>query len=470
MPAFNPSMFGSSSFADRTLASQRLLSSPFYNGRTIYGGASAYGRQTKRCPEEIQKILRQSVRIQPTNSEVKGRNTQLSKTARRILDTLEKYSSPVSDAKKIPVAAKRGNLTSFIGANPYRVREPRGASSRELQVPSVTDLLKSKMELQKSRLQSTTESVRQIATKPESSEAYQIPTQTPDNLKHISKMKTKITSISRQKVHVDETVPQVNLKPVSFPIDKLPTFDFIVPPPAKPAVQPEKPPHKPAETLQENGKIGAFKFSSPIILADCRSALKTINHFKFSEPLVKKRRSIHAELDDQPKKNNGENAPEALKGSNLWDKFKPKNNTWECSVCMIRNQPEALKCVACETPNAQKKPCTGNGTEAVKPFAPIAKEADQTWECPTCMIRNKSDILQCLACSEKKPDKSHAAAPPAALSSLLQSSAKTVPISQPLGGSLAFPKMPLSSPAAKVDQVCLLCICKVLLLFIIEGN
>ncbi|ENN73518.1 hypothetical protein D910_06805, partial [Dendroctonus ponderosae] len=262
MPTFNPSMFGSSTFADRTLASQRLLSSPFYNGRTIYGGASAYGHQTKRCPEDIQKILRQSVRIKPANREVKEPNMQLSKTARRILDTLEKYSSPVSDAKRIPVAAKKGSLTSFIGANPYRLRESRGASSRELQVPSVTDLLKSKMELQKSRLQTTTESVRQIATQPENAEVYQIPTQT-DNSKHISKMKTKITSISRQKVHVDETVPQVNLKPVSFPIDKLPTFDFIVPPPAKlsnvanvPAVQAEKPlkenQQRPAQTLQEN--------------------------------------------------------------------------------------------------------------------------------------------------------------------------------------------------------------------------
>ncbi|OWK57724.1 Nuclear pore complex protein Nup153 [Lonchura striata] len=37
------------------------------------------------------------------------------------------------------------------------------------------------------------------------------------------------------------------------------------------------------------------------------------------------------------------------------DKFKPAPNTWDCDTCLVQNKPEATKCIACETP----KPGTG---------------------------------------------------------------------------------------------------------------
>lgn len=400
MPSFNPSTFGSSSFIDRTLSTKRILNSPFYNGHTIYGGASAYGRGTRRVPQDIHKVLRPSVKIKPVNKGIEKGGLQLGKTAKRILDTLEQYSSPVSDAKKIPVVSKKhkseGSLTKYIGANPYSLRESRSASNRELQVPSVTDLLKMKMDQQKSRLQDSTEAVRQIATKSNSvlnaAESYRIPVQR-ENEKHTTKIKTKISSVRQRQQH-DEVVPEVKLNPVSLPIKELPKFDIIVPPPVqKPlttstasniiantpvstpmfskSVVESKPIVVETKTLKENDKSisqngSEFKFSAPLVLAEYLKPLKALNNFTFSEPLVKKRRSIHPELDDQEnkiadtnkiKKNNGENISCGVKASDsLMDKFKVKEGTWECSVCLIRNQGDKAKCVACESSKSKSNP------------------------------------------------------------------------------------------------------------------
>lgn len=43
-PSFNASTFGSPGFVDRTLSTCRAINSPFYSGRTMYGGAAAYQR------------------------------------------------------------------------------------------------------------------------------------------------------------------------------------------------------------------------------------------------------------------------------------------------------------------------------------------------------------------------------------------------------------------------------------------
>lgn len=486
MPSFNPSNFGSQNFVDRTLSTKKILESPFYSGRTIYGGASAYGKSSGRTPQDLKKALRQSVKIKPVNRDVeKSGDVQLGKTARRILDTLEQYSSPVSDAKKIPVVSKKirseGVLTKYIGANPYMVRGSRSASNRELQVPSVTDLLKMKLDQQKTRLQDSTEAVRQIATQSKSAlneTSYQLAVHK-DTEKHTGKIKRKITSV-RQKIQIDETVPELKLNPVALPIKELPKFDFVVPPPSTSKVVDDTQPkltglfgktvttplkvndmtEKDKITVddQKSGSVKEdkfeFKFSAPIVLAECSKSIKALNNFKFSEPLVKKRRSIHSDSNNQEngsaelfkvKKNNGENVLGVTSvtdtgkkekcGTNngswsLGDKFKPKVGTWECSMCMIRNEDDKLKCAACETSrSATEKPKNiitdspsffplstaqptinfsfGSKSSVAPPpsnsFGDKFKPASNTWECPSCMIRNQDNVTICVACKDTKP-------------------------------------------------------------------
>ncbi|XP_013791748.1 nuclear pore complex protein Nup153-like isoform X2 [Limulus polyphemus] len=81
------------------------------------------------------------------------------------------------------------------------------------------------------------------------------------------------------------------------------------------------------------------------------------------------------------------------------EKFKPDPGSWECSVCMLRNKSEDLKCVACENP----KLGAGSLTQNSAGFGDKFKPPPGSWPCPTCMINNKSSVSRCAACETPKP-------------------------------------------------------------------
>lgn len=407
---------GSPTFIDRTISTQRVLNSPFYNGRTIYGGAAAYGRKLGRSSSELRTNLNNSVEVKPKQGGGCGENMVLSKTARRILDTLEQYTTPVNDAKKIPVVTKKsgnvkheGLLAKYTGANPYK----RVASNTELHVPTVPELLKMKQQLQES-----TEAVRQIATNSKSNlnkEEYRLPLETMNTVKHSSKIKTKVCTV-RQKVNQDvATVEEVKLPAVVLPISTLPKFDFSVPPPTTTTttnIITTTQQNKTDKKLSSNTST-EFKFSDPLIITENIESIIGMNNYKFSEPILKKQLKNNFKINDcvdfKPKRvqrNNGEIQPATslVSGSvmdvlgkapstpNLFEKFKPPEGTWECSVCLVRNQADKTKCVACET--AKVATSTPQSTSLLEKFKP----AEGSWECSVCLVRNQADKNKCIAC------------------------------------------------------------------------
>lgn len=93
-----------------------LLGSPFYPGRTMYGGAasSSYINQPN--------IKRQTVAV--VNESKSNDDTAISSSARRIMDLLESYSSPLMEARRIPLYTKPKNdgfrNTSTDSSSPYK--------------------------------------------------------------------------------------------------------------------------------------------------------------------------------------------------------------------------------------------------------------------------------------------------------------------------------------------------------------
>jgi ribosomal protein L40E len=108
--------------------------------------------------------------------------------------------------------------------------------------------------------------------------------------------------------------------------------------------------------------------------------------------------------------------------------------TWECPSCNVKNKPDATQCIACETdkndakkiddnkkaipsfgfnksnisfrtpstPSISKIPSTGGFDWAASGMnKPVDPEG--TWECSSCMIKNKPDATQCIACETDKP-------------------------------------------------------------------
>uniref|UniRef100_A0A182PNT8 Nuclear pore complex protein Nup153 n=1 Tax=Anopheles epiroticus TaxID=199890 RepID=A0A182PNT8_9DIPT len=85
---------------------------------------------------------------------------------------------------------------------------------------------------------------------------------------------------------------------------------------------------------------------------------------------------------------------------------------WACDVCMIRNEPQRDKCVACESakpaakkPEQQQKQSVPATAPAVRSFQELMAESADKWVCDVCMIKNEPQKEKCVACESAKPAK-----------------------------------------------------------------
>lgn len=151
--------------------------------------------------------------------------------------------------------------------------------------------------------------------------------------------------------------------------------------------------------------------------------------------------------------------PASTAGTGFGDKFKPATGTWDCDTCLVQNKPEAVKCVACETPKpgtgvkralpltvASESPVTASSSTTVTTgtlgFGDKFKRPVGSWECPVCCVSNKAEDSRCVSCASEKPGLVSA------------SSSNPVPVSLPSGGCLGLDKF--KKPEGSWDcEVCL---------------
>ncbi|XP_014444481.2 E3 SUMO-protein ligase RanBP2 isoform X2 [Tupaia chinensis] len=91
--------------------------------------------------------------------------------------------------------------------------------------------------------------------------------------------------------------------------------------------------------------------------------------------------------------------------------FLKKEGQWDCSTCLVRNEANATKCIACQNPSKENQP-----TSAIP--APVSSETSKApksgfegmftkkegqWDCGTCLVRNEASATECVAC--KTPSK-----------------------------------------------------------------
>lgn len=93
--------------------------------------------------------------------------------------------------------------------------------------------------------------------------------------------------------------------------------------------------------------------------------------------------------------------------SDLLKKFKPAGDSWECPGCMVRNNGTVATCPCCTTAKPGKKDSkndvkTGNSLQVSKSFDGF-KPSKSTWECPCCMVRNADTVTVCPCCKAVKP-------------------------------------------------------------------
>ncbi|XP_063779294.1 nuclear pore complex protein Nup153 isoform X2 [Pseudophryne corroboree] len=123
-PTFNLSAFSalSPSLGNTSVSKPSFLGdSPFYPGKTTYGGAAA-SRVSKVRSTPYQAPVRRQVKAKPANSQSYG---VTSSTARRILQSLEKMSSPLSDARRIPSISTPVSLVDSTNPPVQRLVTPK---------------------------------------------------------------------------------------------------------------------------------------------------------------------------------------------------------------------------------------------------------------------------------------------------------------------------------------------------------
>ena len=91
-----------------------------------------------------------------------------------------------------------------------------------------------------------------------------------------------------------------------------------------------------------------------------------------------------------------ESGSQKEQSSDLKRRFAAPANTWECEVCMIRNTQGQVKCAACD---AKRPGCMTTENDLKVRFAAPAG----SWDCVTCMITNQPSAVKCVACQTSKP-------------------------------------------------------------------
>uniref|UniRef100_A0AAQ6IKU9 Nuclear pore complex protein Nup153 n=1 Tax=Anabas testudineus TaxID=64144 RepID=A0AAQ6IKU9_ANATE len=478
-PAFNLSVFGMSSNStlnSTVLNSSQLGDSPFYPGKTTYGGAAAVRSARARPGTPYQAPVRRQIKAKPAGAQPCG---VTSATARRILQSLESMSSPLAVSRHI-LTLIVVSLQSMDGTNldvsHFQSKKKRMDSAlppvQKLVVPSAASASGNRSVSFRPTLtpggvsrtldRTPRETVRQSSKLPNttpgpsergsSGSAYPL-SSTPATSSISSgggKMKRERTSArpSSKRPEEDELAEVPDLPTISLPINTsaLPTFSFSTPlppittisgAPSITAVTPVK------ETVTNKDPPMAstppcvpFTFSSPIVKATAASppSFSPSAGFTFSAPVAKL----------APSMSNGKLAalksPTAIKNTEEFEgPFKPAK---------VLKQGSVLDLLKAPGPEASPQQISGQSTtpassSTTTPLSSSAGcgglfKAPPGWSCDACFVQNKPSDTKCACCMAPQPNSSSSKSmdrkpSPAALVGMESSSSFGPMFSKPAG-------------------------------------
>ncbi|XP_033855451.3 nuclear pore complex protein Nup153-like isoform X1 [Acipenser ruthenus] len=446
-PAFNLSVFGGSSTSlasTSALNSSQLGDSLFYPGKTTYGGAAAVRTPSSRVRgTPYQAPVRRQVKAKQIHSPC----GVTSATARRILQSLERMSSPLADAKRIPSPSSlpvspmlnRGEL-EVIHFKSKRKSDAQHPPVQKLVTPKAASVAVNRSMFFKPSLTPTGHSSRSTdrggrQTKqvvepeismqhPKSTNSFSYPLfSTPAANGMASggaggKMKRERGIRASSKPAQDQEQVEIpNLSHISLPmrISTLPTLNFSSPTNTSPSVTTTPVANKvpPAESSIQNRTD--FTFSSPIFKATETSPLPLTPSagFTFSAPVSKTVASDPSGTASTPSatpvKNSSTSSSAVGTLGNTNDEdfdgpFRPARALKQGSVLDIlkgpdfSSSPPARSLVKPFQMSSTSSPTGGFG------FGDKFKPATGSWQCDACLLQNKPTDSKCVACQTAKPN------------------------------------------------------------------
>ncbi|NWH31508.1 NU153 protein, partial [Chloropsis hardwickii] len=327
-PAFNLSAFGSPSPSlgnTSVFKTRQLGDSPFYPGKTSYGGAAAAARQTKGQSSAYQPPIKRQMKAKQANVQSYG---VTSSTARRILQTLEKMSSPLADAKRIPSSVSNPLSSpvdrSVLNVTSFQSRQNQVDSQhppvQKLVTPKPISLTGSRITYFKPSLKSATNSrkihqrvdtdhqstnnILEVSIKKRQNLSYpKLDTPASNGLSSGGRMDSACGKMRRERERYCASRPgqkqqlmeQEELPEVPLPIStaSLPTFNFSFPASSavssSPSIVSKAVMNKVNLCCILNVGSPTFVFSSPIVKSTEVEVLPPLSQIKFtfSVPVVK---------------------------------------------------------------------------------------------------------------------------------------------------------------------------------------
>ncbi|XP_068431632.1 nuclear pore complex protein Nup153 isoform X2 [Clinocottus analis] len=461
-PSFNLSVFGTSSNSSlnsTVLNSSQLGDSPFYPGKTMYGGAAAVRSSRARPGTPYQAPVRRQIKAKPAGAQPCG---VTSATARRILQSLERMSSPLADARRIPAAASSPLSATMDGTNldvshfqaKKKRMEPSLPPVQKLMVPVAASMSGNRSVSFRPTLTpgGVSRTLDRTPRETPTRQSPQLPEATPGPSRSTTissgpayplsstpaassvssgggKMKRERTSTrpSTKRPEEEEVAELPDLPTISLPIgtSALPTFSFSspVPPLTTNNTAPNLTQVTPAKETFTNKESPMavtppsvpYTFSSPIVKATAASppSFSPSAGFTFSAPVAKLEPSMSNGKLSSPIVSAVKSA--TSKSTEDFDgPFKPAKTLKQGSVLDLLNAPGFASPVAQTSPGPDANslqtstlstaPFSINSTSATG-FVDVLK-APPGWGCDVCLVQNKSSDTKCVCCMAPQPSSS----------------------------------------------------------------
>ncbi|XP_055733092.1 nuclear pore complex protein Nup153-like isoform X2 [Salvelinus fontinalis] len=446
-PAFNLSVFGTSSTVSvsqsnqsststlnsSVLNSSQLGDSPFYPGKTTYGGAAAVRTARSRTATPYQAPLRRQIKAKPAGALPCG---VTSATARRILQSLERMSSPLADAKRIPSTMSSPLSKSPDGSTLDLSHFQAPKKRLDFPLPPVQKLVIPAAALVSgSRSMSFRPSLtpagltqtpggtptRQSPLIPEAvagpcqSTSSSLPTyplsSTPATSSTGSgggKMKRERTSTRPSSKRPEDEIAELPALPANTSISLL-SFSFQNPKPVvttTPVLVEPVTNEVPLTTAPSTPPSTPFTFSSPIVMTTAASppSFSLSSGFTFSAPVVKTGLSLSNGKMVTPVvaavKHAASESMEEFEGP-----FKPAKMLKQGSVLELLKGPGFTVPVTQTSPvpkAPQETPALS--TTTTPSLGDLFKAPTGSWDCDVCMVRNKPTATKCVACMTPHPN------------------------------------------------------------------
>ncbi|TGZ69685.1 hypothetical protein CRM22_003591 [Opisthorchis felineus] len=395
--------------------SDGFQNSLFYHSKTTYGGAASCGLPMRR--HDLFKTtvpLRFELESQATGSgsTVLGVNgPNLSSTARRILESLERFTTPLATADRIPTPLHSQPCTPILPKKSFRThRFPPYIQAynhlKTVQRRKLDTLGRLPLPEIPVSVGAAVSHFRSVADRTDStpttapvtvSFGVKLPesARTELGFQHLPLLTTHVPTTSVPSV----TAPAPLLSPSAPNTSPETSKTFTFAPPLK------RPPSIACQlaVLPSSQLPSKYEFCSPKRLGRSSSSIlrsnltsaELTNIPTCSQPS----KSISSPIFEMIMSSSATQLPSMTisQGKNI--PF-PLGSLWRCETCLLENAESRDTCVACSMPRLKK---SLQVDRPVPSMPSTLSTASPKWECPVCMVFNEQEVPECIACKAKRP-------------------------------------------------------------------